>query len=277
MVDAVNNSTGVLGALKALQAATGSLNQAETRIGSGFRVNTASDDPTAFQGSAVMSGEVGALKAVTLSLGRAQSVSDVALAAGQQVSSLLIEMKATAASAMANDLTPDQRASYSAQFEQQRATLIGFIQNASFDDANILNGSKPNGITFVADAEATQTVTLQGRNFLPGGMVITLSSANDLSSPSAAQNAYEQLGDSIANVGTQLTQMAAENKRIQAQTTFVGKLSDALLAGVGNLIDTDEAGDSALIQALQVKQSLSAQAINIANNAPQSLLALFRS
>jgi flagellin len=203
-------------------------------------------------------------------------VSDVAIAAGGQVSNLLIEMKGTAASAMSADLTPSQRQAYNLQFQQQRTNLVNFIQTASFDGANVLNGSKPNGMSFLADADATHTVSLKGRDFLPGGSVVTVKSMDDLSSVDAAQNVYDEINASIANVGGQLADMGLESKRIDAQIGFVSKLSDALSDGVGSLVDADMVGDSALIQALQVKQSLSAQAISIANNAPQTLLALFR-
>ncbi len=70
--------------------------------------------------------------------------------------------------------------------------------------------------------------------------------------------------------------MGAEHKRIEAQKGFVSRLADALAAGVGRMVDTDLAAESALIQALQVKQELSASAISIANAAPQTLLSLFR-
>lgn len=276
MVDSINNSMGVLAALKALQTANSDMGVVEGRAGSGLKVAVARDNPVAYQGSAVMDGEIGSLKAASLSLGRAQSVADVAIAAGGQVSNMLIEMKATAAAAMATDLSADQRQAYNMRFQQQRATLVNFVQNASFDDANILNGSKPNGISFVADADASQTLSLTGRNFLPGGATVTLSAMDDLSSADAAQHAYEKITASIANVGSELADMGAESKRIDAQAGFVSKLADVLTAGVGRLVDADLVGDSALIQALSVKQSLSAQAISIANSAPQSLLALFR-
>ncbi|MBI1361634.1 MAG: flagellin [Alphaproteobacteria bacterium] len=276
MVGSINNTTGVLAALKALQGASSDLSQAETRVSSGYKVRVAADNAPAFQTSAILNGEVNSLQAVTLSLNHAQSVSDVSIAAAQQVSDLLISMKGTASAAMAGDLSDDQRQAYNLQFQQQRAQLTQFIQNASFDDANVLNGSKPNGITFIVDAAATQTVTLKGRDFLPGGSVVTLSTTSDLSSPDAAQHAYDAITQSITNVGAQLIDMSSENKRIEAQAGFVAKLSDALTSGVSTLVDTDVAGDSALIQALQVKQSLAGQAVSIANNAPQALLALFR-
>ncbi len=276
MVDSINNSLGVLAALSALQSANSDLAAATGRTSSGLKVATAGDDPVAYQGAAGMNGEITSLKAVSLSLGRAQSVSDISIAAAGQVSKLLVDMKGAAASAMAADLSPSQRQAYNLQFLQQRATLVNFIQNASFDNTNVLNGSKPNGVSFLADSDATQSLSLKGRDFLPGGTVLTVSATDDLSSIDAAQHVYDAINTSITNIGSQLTEMGLEAKRIDAQIGFVSKLSDALTDGVGSLVDADMVGDSALIKALQVKQTLSAQAISIANNAPQTLLALFR-
>jgi flagellin-like hook-associated protein FlgL len=42
------------------------------------------------------------------------------------------------------------------------------------------------------------------------------------------------------------------------------------------MVDADLAYESALIQALLVKQELSAQSVGIVNAAPQTLLSLFR-
>ena len=55
------------------------------------------------------------------------------------------------------------------------------------------------------------------------------------------------------------------------------KLVDTLESGVGNLVDADLAKESARLQALQVQQQLGAQALSIANQAPQVILSLFRS
>jgi flagellin len=132
-------------------------------------------------------------------------------------------------------------------------------------------------VSFIADADATHTLTLQGRNFLPGNQIVTLHPLHDLHSATDAREAQAALDQSIQNVGEQLTQMVAEGKRIEAQKGFISKLADALAAGVGRMVDTDMGLESALIQALQVKQELSAQSVGIVNNAPHTLLSLFRS
>jgi len=276
MVDRLNNSTGVLGALKYLQSSTRDLAETDKRISSGLRVNSPRDDVTAYHTAAIMKAQGSSLNAVTLSLGRAESISDTAIAAAEQISKLLIQMQDSVVAAMNEDLTDDQRQAYMTKFAGQKKQIEVFVHNASFDDSNILDGSKPNGVSFIADSDANVTLTLAGRNFLPGIGIVTLEDDNDLHTPQNAAETKKELDQSIKNVGEQLAAMAGERKRIEAQMGFVSKLADALAAGVGRMVDTDLAAESALIQALQVKQELSAHAVGIANSAPETLLSLFR-
>lgn len=67
----------------------------------------------------------------------------------------------------------------------------------------------------------------------------------------------------------------AEN-RLENQEVFMGKLTDAFKSGIGTLVDANLEEASARLQALQVQQQLGTQALSIANQAPQSILSLFR-
>jgi flagellin len=276
MVDRLNNSTGVLATLRSLQTAAFDLGRSEGRLSSGLKVTTARENVVAFHSSEIMKSQGGSLNAVTLSLSRAESISDTAIAAGEQVSKLLIEMQETVTAAMGEDLSPEQRADWMNRFAEQKKQIETFVRNASFDDSNILDGSKPQGVSFIADSEANVMLSLAGRNFLPGLEIVTLETHHDLHDPQNAFEAKQALDQSIKNVGDQLTEMVAERKRIEAQKGFVGKLADALAAGVGRMVDADLALESALMQALLVKQELSAQSVSIVNAAPHTLLPLFR-
>ena len=277
MVDRLNNSTGVLDVLKHLQLQTRDLGASQERVSSGLKVDGPRDDATAFHAAATMRAQNSSLNAVTLSLGRAESISETAINAAGKVSDLLVKMQETVVAATGEDLTDQQRAAWMSSFADQKRQLEAFIRSASFDDSYILDGSKAAGVSFIADSEATVTLTLKGRNFLAGRNVILLDGDHDLSSPANAYETKQALDASIKNVGDQLTEMGGERKRIEAQKGFVSKLADALAAGVGRMVDADLAAESALIQALQVRQELSAQSVAIANGAPHVLLALFRS
>jgi flagellin len=87
----------------------------------------------------------------------------------------------------------------------------------------------------------------------------------------------------IANIETMINRsidssaaFGSVQKRIDIQNDFVGKLTDALKSGIGTLVDADMEEASARLQALQVQQQLGVQALSIANQQPQNILALFR-
>jgi flagellin len=84
------------------------------------------------------------------------------------------------------------------------------------------------------------------------------------------------INSSIQNVNSALAKLASGVKKFSIQATFVGKLVDALNAGIGNLVDADMAVESAKLQSLQVKQQLGVQALSIANSTPSITLSLFR-
>ncbi len=68
----------------------------------------------------------------------------------------------------------------------------------------------------------------------------------------------------------------SSQKRIDIQGEFVNSLMDAMKVGIGAMVDADMEEASARLQSLQVQQQLGVQALSIANQAPQSLLSLFR-
>ena len=64
--------------------------------------------------------------------------------------------------------------------------------------------------------------------------------------------------------------------RIETQSDFISSLTDSLKSGIGALVDADLEETSARLQALQVQQQLGVQSLSIANQAPQTILSLFR-
>ncbi len=77
-------------------------------------------------------------------------------------------------------------------------------------------------------------------------------------------------------VANQLNQAGADSNYLDAQVTFNSQKIDSLNSGLGSLVDADLTKESAQLQSLQIKQQLGTQALSIANQAPQSLLSLFK-
>src|SRR5690606_11372188 len=92
----------------------------------------------------------------------------------------------------------------------------------------------------------------------------------------AAKVSADAVVAGITALNKSLSTLGAASRQISDQQTFVTKLSDTIEAGIGNLVDADLAKESARLTALQTQQQLGLQALSIANQAPQSILSLFR-
>ncbi len=90
---------------------------------------------------------------------------------------------------------------------------------------------------------------------------------------SAALGAIEGLIDTAIDASAAF---GSAQGRIETQKEFISNLSDSFKSGIGSLVDADMEETSARLQALQVQQQLATQSLSIANQAPQSILSLFR-
>jgi flagellin len=100
--------------------------------------------------------------------------------------------------------------------------------------------------------------------------------AIDVTTNKGADSALSNIETMISRSIDAAAAFGSAQKRIGIQSEFVGKLSDAMKAGIGGMVDADMEEASARLQALQVQQQLATQALSIANQAPQSILSLFR-
>ena len=272
----INTNKAAMAALQNLNATTDSLGSAQNKISTGLRISTSKDNSAIWAIAQNQRADMGGLASVKMGLDRAQSIGDIALTAGQTISELLVQMKEKVVAAQDASLTAVSRNALDADFKALLSQISQVIRNANFDGADLLDNSLPGGLQFLADASASTTITLSNQDLRPGQSIITLASTASITTVTLAAGALSLLQASIGNVSLALADMGAQLKQIENHNRFIGKLSDAVEAGIGNLVDADLAKESARLQALQVQQQLGAQALSIANQSPNIILSLFR-
>jgi len=98
----------------------------------------------------------------------------------------------------------------------------------------------------------------------------------DVSSTGGATSALGTIETLIDTAIDAAAAFGSVESRIETQSTFISNLTDSLTSGIGTLVDANMEEASARLQALQVQQQLAVQSLSIANQAPQSILSLFR-
>jgi flagellin len=268
-----NNAANI--ALQYLSATQGQLDKTQSAINSGLKVANARDDGAIFAIAQNQRGAVAGYASVINSINNGTSAIDVALSAGQSISDLLIQMKQKALSAADSSLDTASRQALNADFTALRDQITTIVKNAVFNGFNLVDGSTTQ-VTALASADGTRRITTQAQKMSLSGSIVTLKSTSTISTQAKASTLIATIQSSLTNVNSALAKLSAGAAKFSIQATFAQKLSDTLTAGIGNLVDANMAQESANLQALQVKQQLGIQALSIANQAPQTILSLFR-
>ncbi|MEJ8405768.1 flagellin [Brevundimonas vesicularis] len=242
----INTNYGAAVALQSLNKTSQQLDTTQNRISTGMKVSSAKDNGAIFAIATSQRANAASQDAVRAGLQRTQSITDVALAAGDSVTSALEEMKSLAVNIASS--TGSAQTAYLADYNALGLEVASAISGASFDGVNSLT-------TLGANAAITAVNT---------------------GSVTAANATAANVDAAISATTSALATLGTQSKSLGRQITFVNKLQDALEAGVGNLVDADLAKESAKLTALQTKQQLGVQALSIANQGSSILLGLFR-
>ena len=276
MTLSVNTNPGALIALQNLNSTNRDLAETQNRINTGLKVSSARDDGAIFAIAQNLRSDLSGIQAVKQSLDRAVSTLDVAIAAAESVSDLLVELKSKAVAASDSSLDTQSRIALNNDFVALRDQITTIVANAEFNGVNALNSTAAKDITAITSDNGTSTITVDKQVLTLSGANVVLGTAETISTVTQAASAVTDIETSLSNVNASLAKLGTGSKSFGTQRIFADKLSDVIETGIGNLVDADLAKESAKLNALQVKQQLGVQALSIANQAPSVILSLFR-
>ena len=308
MAFSINTNVGAMVALQTLNSTNKALETTQSRINTGLKVASTKDDSGTYAIAQSLRADVGGLNAVRSSLDRAQSTLDVAISAAESISDVLVQMKEKATAASDEGMDQASREALQDDFNKLSEQLASYINSAEFNGTNILKSGGADLKALLNADDSTQTISVGNLKLNDGtdgalkefvgvdvndatkaaaleAKWIDTDAAGDPVIPpavpdkTAAENARasaDKVNAAIDEMKSVLSTLGSASRQISAQQEFTTKLTDTIEAGIGNLVDADLAKESARLQALQTKQQLGLQALAIANQAPQTILSLFR-
>ncbi|UPK37332.1 flagellin [Bradyrhizobium sp. 186] len=301
MSSLLTNSTAMT-ALQTLRSVSSQLSTTQTRISTGQRVSTASDNAAYWSIATSMRADNAALSAVSDSLGLSAATVDTEYTALTSVvgdstggltklQSLLVEAKTAGI----------DRTKIQADVTQIQQQMKGTANAATFNGVNWLSATAATPATVnlvssysrVGAVPTTGSITLTTANYslytasasgildtVSGGASVDTINISALTDSAADQTTLDgyiaQVTGAINSVASAAANLGAVKNRISTNTDFVKTLMDSVDRGIGQLVDADMNQESTRLAALQVQQQLGVQALSIANNSSQSILSLFR-
>ena len=276
----INTNYAAMLAAQNLNRTTAVLGEVQTRISTGLKVASAKDNGAVYGIALRQQATSQSLNAVRESLQRAQSVTDVSLAAGETITDLLVQMKEKALASIDTTINAPERLILNADFTALRTQINTAANNSGFNGASLIS-STATAIRALADDTGGRTISV-GRQWLFTPSTATTDSnvrvrtTSTIGNVVAASASLSLVNESIQRVAIALAAIGTGSKALLNHTNFINKLQDAVDAGVGNIIDADMAKEASRLQSTQAKQQLGFQALAIANQGPSNLLGLFR-
>ena len=276
MAGSVNTNINSLAAVQALTDISNSLTKTQANIQSGFKVNTASDNPAIFTVAQGLRANIGALGAVKDTLATNVATLEGQTAGAKSISDTLKSVLTTVTQSAGQSGTA--LAASVDSVTKALANINSFVAASTINGVNLLDGvngtlnvlSNVNGTaTTVTITGAVDTLGL-GLDTLTGFMNGSAGAGSDTAT------AINNVNAAITEIGQALSALGAGSTQLKGLVEFTGKLSDAVTTSLGAMVDANLSEESAKLSSLQTKQSLAIQSLSLANQGPGSLLQLFR-
>ena len=281
-MSSILTNNGAMVALQTLKSINADLNKTQDMISTGKAVASAKDNSALWAISKVMESDVAGFSAISDSLSLGESTVAVASAGAEQIVNILTDMKELAISAQSENVDFTKIQASMTEMAEQVASVISASQ---FNGANLLatdvdgNGATSPQVLSSLDRVGSAAPTAVTIDVDTVDFEADIDLAADLTAiadTTTAASALTELETFLQTAIDGAAELGASAARLQDQNMYVGKLVDAMKSGIGTLVDADMEEASAKLQALQVQQQLGIQSLSIANQAPQTILSLFR-
>lgn len=280
-LNSVNTNVGAMIALQSLNTTNTQLATVQKHIATGYRVADATDDGAAYAVAQRVRSDVGALTSANQQLGNVKGLLSTTVSGLNHISDTLATMREKLVKLADSSTTNDERKQYQDQYKALLANVKTFIQDTKYQGNTLVaNIGGTAGFAHVAvvrnEVGATYGIATFGGSAFFGSISYTGTQMGGAATMAALITNGGTFMKMVNNIGGALNTYGAASNYVDNQISYNKDKMDSLNSGLGSLIDADLAKESAQMQALQIRQQLGTQSLSIANQAPQSLLSLFK-
>lgn len=279
MTFSINTNVGAQIALQSLGVTSSQLAATEKQISTGYRVADATDDGAAYAVAQGVRATVGALTSANQQLGNVNGLLTTTLTGLNSASNTINDLNAVLVKLSDGNTQGSQRTQYQAQYNTDISELKTQLNGANYNGKTLIGnvGGAPSGVTFGRTAVVQDQIgTTYGIATFSGNSLYTSLNVTTFTSTAAQTFLTGTFARALNTIGNQLNSYGASSNYVGSQVSYNSDKIDALNTGLGSLIDANLAQESAQLQALQIRQQLGTQALSLANQAPQTLLSLFK-
>ena len=246
----LNTNAAALSAQNSVGATQKALSTSMTRLGTGYRVNSAMDDAAGLQIATRLQAQTRGMAVAQRNTQNGISMLQTAEGAFTEITNILLRMKDLATEARNGASNTNDKAAMDAEYQQLGTEIGNILDNTKFGGQALLNGAgslQAGAITFQIGASAAETMDVDVEADLDA-LVTDLTDTAVLGDLQDATNAATAIGDIegwINDVGAIRASLGAAANRLEHVYNNLGNMKTNTEQARGRIVDVDYATETA--------------------------------
>ncbi|NMG34585.1 Lateral flagellin [Azoarcus sp. TTM-91] len=271
------------------------LSTSMTRLGTGYRINSAMDDAAGLQIATRLEAQTRGMSVAMRNTQNGISMMQVAEGAFEEVTNILMRMKDLATESATASATDDDRTAMQSEFDALGSELANIIQNTSFGGEKLFSsgttldgtgGKLSDALTFQIGATSDETMEVDASDAL-GDLATALAdistmfaatpaAGTEISAATDANTMIDTIADALDDVGSLRSQLGAASNRLDHVYNNLSNMSTNTTEARSRIMDVDYASETANMTSKQLLMQASTSMLKQSSSMSQLVLSLMQ-
>lgn len=246
------------------------------RISTGYRINSAADDPAGLAISEKMRAQIRGLNMASKNIQDGISLVQTAEGALNETHAMIQRMRELAVQASNDTLTDSDRQQLDLEFQELKKEIQRLSKDTEFNTKTLLNGDySTNGLKIQAGANAGQTIELFINDM--GAGALGLDATTSIVTRDDANNAISSMDEALKRVSSERSRLGAYQNRLEHAYNANVNTAENLTAAESRIRDADIAKEMMNMVKSQILLQASQYVLALHMQQAQSILKLLES
>ncbi|QPF83136.1 flagellin [Bradyrhizobium genosp. L] len=270
---AISTNTAANSAVRYLNINSMQETSALSKLSSGSRITSASDDAAGLAISTRISSDITTLQQAATNAAQATSILQTADGGASNISDILARMKSLASESASGTVADSSRAYINSEFTQLKGEIDSIASGTRYSSQSLLDGTSvfSSGVAVLVGSTSADTISIKLTSLTASSLGVT---SLDVSTLSGATSAMSLLDTAIDSVSSARAEIGAQESRFNFSADSISTQTQNLQSANSAIKDVDIASEQATLSSAEVKTQAAVSAETAANQMPQYLLKL---
>lgn len=279
----LHTNAASLSTQNSLSSTNKALGSSMTKLGTGFRVNSAMDDAAGLQIAQRLNAQTSGMKVAQKNTQNGISMLQTAEGALSEIGNMINRMKDLATEARNGTASTADKESMDAEFQELGKEIVSILDNTKFGGQALLNGAgsfQAAAIKFQTGASAAENYDVDVKTDLAAFVTAAGTAAalgfGDIQTEAKAATAITKMEEHINTVAEIRSQFGAAANRLEHVYNNLGNMIQNTSASMGRIMDVDYATETSNMTSKQMLMQASTSMLKQSNSMSQMVASLLQ-